>query len=172
MRLATFSLAALLCGAAPASLACGYDGMAMDLALAHPASLEVSLAIHRAYQDKLMAPPLPLPGAFGMRRALKAMDRLAAMLPADGERFSLLLVEPGLWTRFEKRDGHWQPTPHTTGPAEGEDVVIVGEGALLAMLGGKLSTRQALEHGLLHVEGGTQQAGLWQSVDLSHGTRQ
>ncbi|MDH4567542.1 hypothetical protein E8E95_12695 [Pseudomonas sp. BN414] len=156
MRFATIGLAALLCSVAPASLACGYDGMAMDLSLAHPASLGVALAVNKAYQDKLIAKPLPLPGGFGMRRALKALDRVASLLPPSGEDFSLLLVEPGLWTRFELRDGHWRLTPHTSAPAPGENAVIVGEGALLALLDRKLNGPQALERGLVHLEGDLQ----------------
>lgn len=164
MRFAALGLAALLCGAAPVSLACGYDGMAMDLGLAHPASLGVSLAVYQAYQDKLIAKPLPLPGGFGMRRALKALDQLASKLPADGGSFSLLLAEPGLWTRFELRDGRWHLTPHVPGPVQGDNLVIVGEGALLAMLDSTLSGSQALARGLLHIEGKPEQAGHWAST--------
>ncbi|AYF86719.1 hypothetical protein SA496_11790 [Pseudomonas sp. JS3066] len=164
MRLTTLGLATLLCSVAPASLACGYDGMAMDLSLAHPASLDVALAVNQAYQDKLIAKPLPLPGGFGMRRALKALERVASTLPPRGEDFSLLLVEPGLWTRFELRDGRWQFTPHTSAPAAGENAVIVGEGALLAIMAGKLAAPQALERGLVHVEGERLKAMDWQSA--------
>ncbi|MDH4581581.1 hypothetical protein E8F20_06790 [Pseudomonas sp. BN415] len=164
MRAVILGLAVLLCSAAPASLACGYDGMAMDLALAHPASLDVSLAIHQAYQDELIAKPLPLPGGFGMRRALTAMDRLASRLPPSGNDFSLLLVEPGLWTRFELRDGQWHLTPHAPAPAKGESLVIVGEGVLLAMLASRMTATQALEHGLVHTEGDDRLTGQWRSA--------
>ncbi len=156
MRLSIIGLAALLCSVPPASLACGYDGMAMDLNLAHPASLGVAIAVNQAYQDKLLAKPVPLPGGFGMRRALKALDGVASLLPPSGEDFSLLLVEPGLWTRFELRDGQWRLTPHTSAPAPGENAVVVGEGVLLALLDGKLVMPQAMERGLVHLEGNLQ----------------
>lgn len=127
---------------------CSYDGMPLDLALAHPASLTVALAARQAYQDAAMPRVPALPGGFGMRRALMALDNLRQRLPADTPAFSLLLAEPGLWSRFA--DGN--VTLHST-PVPGERLVIVSEGALLALEKQQLSSALALQRQLLIFDG-------------------
>lgn len=161
---AALGLALLLGSASPSTRACGYDGMPIDLGLAHPASLEVSLAIHQAYQGGLLAKPLPLAGGFAMRRALNALEKLRGRLPDATGSFNLLLVEPGLWARFDAFEGAWQLTLHTPPPTVGEPVAIVGEGALLAMVGGRLSARQALAAGVLRLDAEPHQAQRWQTA--------
>jgi hypothetical protein len=157
-------LALLLGSASPASRGCGYDGMAVDLATAHPASLSVALAIHDAYQAKLLARPTPLQGGFGMRRARIMLEKLrVALAPiAQGERFSLLLVEPGLWAHFDGTGAELRVTLHVAAPAVGERTVITGEGVLLALVQGKLSARQALEAGVLRLD--PEPAQRWQAA--------
>lgn len=159
-------LALLLGSASPTTQACGYDGLAMDLTIAHPASLSVALAIHTAYQAKLLAKPIPLQGGFGMRRAQIMLEKLrVALAPsAVGESFSLLLVEPGLWARFEGTGAALQVTLHAAAPAAGEPVVITGEGVLQALLQGKLNAHQALDAGLLHLAPAPQQLQHWQAA--------
>lgn len=156
-------LALLLGSASPAGHACGYDGMAMDLALAHPSSLAVSLAISQAYRDKSLARPLPLPGGFGMRRAQIMLEKLRVALAPSirGESFHLLLVEPGLWTRFDGTGAQLRVTLHVAAPAAGERVMITGEGVLLALQQGQLSARQALDKGLLRLDAEPRQAPRW-----------
>lgn len=158
---------ALLLGSASLDLrACGYDGMAMDLATAHPASLPVALAIFDAYQAKLLARPIPLQGGFAMRRAQMMLEKLRVTLApsAVGESFSLLLVEPGLWARFEGTGAQLRVTLHVAVPAAGERLVITGEGVLLALVQGKLSVRQALDAGVLRLDPEPQQAQRWQAA--------
>lgn len=152
-------LTLLLGSASPAALACGYDGMAVDLATAHPASLPVALAIFEAYQAKRIARPIPLQGGFGMRRALIMLEKLRiALAPgATGESFSLLLVEPGLWARFDGTGAQLQVTLHVAAPAAGENAIITGEGVLLALEQGRLSAEQALQAGLIQVQAATAQ---------------
>lgn len=159
-------LALLLGSTSPDLRACGYDGMAMDLATAHPASLPVALAIFDAYQAKRLARPIPLQGGFAMRRAQLMLEKLRVVLAlgATGERFSLLLVEPGLWARFEGTGAQLRVTLHVAAPAAGESQVITGEGVLLALVHGKLSVRQALDAGLLRLDPVPQQARRWQSA--------
>lgn len=158
MRLAVATALVLtlsLGAAAPGARACGYDGQAVDLALAHPSSLSVALAIQQAYQAKRLARPLPLPGGFGMRRAMAMLDklRLALGTPSAPAAFSLLLVEPGLWARFTVREGAWQVQLHTPPPSGEESAVIIGEGVLLALQAGRLRPEPALAAGLLRIEG-------------------
>ena len=100
-----------------------------------------------------MTKPIALQGAFGMRRAQVMLEKLrVALAPgATGESFSLLLVEPGLWARFEGTGAGLRVTLHTAAPAAGEAVVITGEGVLQALLQNKLSAHQALDAGLLHL---------------------
>lgn len=164
--LVAVGLALLLGSASPLSRGCGYDGMAVDLSIAHPASLPVALAIHNAYQAKLLSKPVPLQGGFGMRRAQIMLEKLRSALAPHltGESFSLLLVEPGLWARFEGAGAQLRVTLHVAAPAAGESVVITGEGVLLALVRGTLSARQALDAGLLHLDSAPQQAQRWQAA--------
>jgi hypothetical protein len=159
-------LALLLSSVSPISQACSYDGMAKDLATAHPASLPVALAIFEAYQAKLIAKPVTLPGGFGMRRAQIMLEKLRiALAPsAIDENFSLLLVEPGLWAHFEGTGAALQVTLHVAAPSPGEAAVITGEGVLQALLKGKLNARQALDTGLLQLNAAPQQAQRWQTA--------
>ncbi|MDH4612457.1 hypothetical protein [Pseudomonas sp. BN102] len=147
------TLALLLCSVSAPSLACGYDGMAVDLATAHPASLPVALAIFDAYEARLLARPIPLQGGFGLRRAQVMLDKLrTALAPiTKGDSFSLLLVEPGLWARFDGTGAELRMTLHVPAPAEGETTVITGEGVLQALVQGKLGVDQALQAGLIQV---------------------
>ncbi|MGB4074088.1 hypothetical protein [Pseudomonas sp.] len=162
----TAGLVLLLGSASPSSQACGYDGMAMDLTTAHPASLSVALAIFDAYQAKLLSKPIALQGGFGMRRAQITLEKLrSALAPiAMGGSFSLLLVEPGLWARFEGTGAQLRVTLHVAAPAAGESVVITGEGVLLAMVRGQLSARQAMDAGLLRLDTEPQQVQRWQTA--------
>ncbi|MGI3131102.1 hypothetical protein ACRSLK_12010 [Halopseudomonas pachastrellae] len=135
--------------ASSAVVACSYDGRPQDLKAAHPQSMSVALAIHQSYQDGIVSRPAPLMGGFGMRRAQHHLSRLAEAIPAtnDVPAFTLLLVEPGLWSRYgEQLEMHISPD-------SGEVAVITGEGPLLAMSKGALDFDQALERGLLRVEG-------------------
>ncbi len=132
-----------------ATRACSYDGLAVDLSLAHPASLGVSLALQQAYESRRLARPLPLPGGFGMRRTLHQLEALRTRLPLLETGFSLLLVEPGLWVRFSGQG----VTLHAPPPRPGEALVVTGEGTLQALQAGKLDAQQAMREGLLHLEG-------------------
>lgn len=147
-RFRSLILVSVLCLPGMPAHACSYDGMPLDLSLAHPASLSVALAAQQAYQEKLMPRPLPLPGGFGMRRTLGLLEKLQQRLPVGAPGFSLLLVEPGLWSRFTA-DG---VRLHAI-PAPGELQVIVSEGALLALESGKISTADAMQLGLLIIDG-------------------
>jgi hypothetical protein len=152
MKIRSFLVGLLLCSASTPGLGCGYDGMAVDLATAHPVSLPVALAIFDAYEARLLARPIPLQGGFGLRRAQLMLDKLrSALAPTSAEGFSLLLVEPGLWTRFDGAGAEQRMTLHVPTPAEGESTVITGEGVLRALVQGKLGTEQALQAGLIQV---------------------
>lgn len=157
--LAASGLALLLGSASPTSDACGYDGMAADLAIAHPASLPVALAIHDAYRTKLLTKPVALPGSFGMRRALIMLEKLrVALAPlVQGDSFSLLLVEPGLWAHFDGTGAQLQVTLHVAAPGADGNAIITGEGVLLALAQGKLSAEQALQAGLIQVQAAPEQ---------------
>lgn len=161
-RLRRQTLAAVLAGmlAGPAA-ACSYDGLAVDLSLSHPASLGVALAAQQAYQDGSLVRPLPLPGGFGMRRTLALLEQLRQRLPADAGEFQLLLVEPGLWSRFAKQGVQIHATPQ-----EGAALVVLSEGALIALEKGRLSADAALQQGVLSLQGADQAAlaRLWRSA--------
>ncbi len=161
-RLRRQALVALLAGMlAGQAAACSYDGMAIDLSLSHPASLGVALAAQQAYQSGSLERPLPLPGGFGMRRTLALLEQLRQRLPADAPAFQLLLVEPGLWSRFTAQGVQLHATPQ-----EGAALVVLSEGALIALEKGRLSADAALQQGVLRLQGADQAAlaRLWRSA--------
>ncbi|MGL4318964.1 MAG: hypothetical protein ACRCTL_20410 [Pseudomonas sp.] len=172
-RLKAAGLTLLLSGVSPMAAACGYDSPMVDLTPAHPESLTVALAIHDAYASKQLRKPIPLPGGFGMRRALSMVEKLRTALGpnAGSDNFYLLMVESGLWTAYRPVAGAWEATAHVARPAADEPVVITGEGVLLALQGGKLSISQAMASGLLRIEASASQRArisqYWQQAALS-----
>ncbi|MDT4870051.1 hypothetical protein FQZ97_1051110 [compost metagenome] len=81
------------------------------------------------------------------------LDKLrAALAPINtAGGFSLMLVEPGLWARFDGAGADLRMTLHVPAPAEGETTVITGEGVLQALVQSKLGAGQALQAGLIQV---------------------
>ena len=164
-------LATILAGA-PAAHACGYhDPSSVNLGLlnlAYPDALYVRTAVWEAQLDGALPrneqPAVSSPETEKIRAMLRmraTVVRLGALRDRIGTApdghpapaFSMVLIGPMLWTRFEDSGGTLQMDAHATGPA-GEDVVIVtDEPVVAALLDGRITPQQARARGLVRFYG-------------------
>jgi len=142
--------------AAPAG-ACGYHGLIGDsFSASYPGSIDVAIALRTALdRNQLKAAPgmPPLMGLVRSTRWLEDFGRWAGQHAAAAPDFAVLLVEPGLWTRYRRQGGGFAMEPHVAAPAAGEVVVITGETALQALVERRLTLADALKTGVLRFEG-------------------
>jgi hypothetical protein len=164
-------LATLLAGS-PAAHACGYhDPSSVNLGmlnLAYPDALHVRTAVWMAQREGVISrdeqpaaidPQAAMIGAmFRLRETTVKLgwfrDRIGNVL--DGRAipaFSLVLIGPMLWARFEPAGATLEMAAHATGPAS-EDVVIVTDGPVVAaLLEGRLTPPEARKLGLVRFYG-------------------
>ena len=153
------------------SLACGYhDDVSMARGLlnwVYPDALHVLGAISTAVAERRLPPPNPqradldLFGS-GYRMTVKPLERFAEALSAAAERpapfsYSLVLVEPMLWTRFEAHLGEMRTQIHVAGPQPGDLVLISGEGVIAEIANGRLDMGEAHRLGLVRMYGSEEQ---------------
>jgi hypothetical protein len=130
---------ALIVWSPSAADSCGYHD---DVSLArgvlnwvYPNALHVVGAISTAVAERRLPPGAASRGRLdlvGYHGAVRALDRHAQQLRlSSGEMptFSLLLIEPMLWTRFVPDGGDVRTQVHVPGPQAGDLVVISGEGS-------------------------------------------
>jgi hypothetical protein len=67
--------------------------------------------------------------------------------------FSLLLIEPMLWTRFVSNGGDVRTQVHVSGPQAGDLLVISGEEVLRAVANDRLTVGDAYRSGLIRLYG-------------------
>ena len=177
MKAACLALAAAA-WIAPAAHACGYhDAVGLNrsaLNLAFPDALHVHTAVWTAQlqgfiaRDEQPAPnderPEPLRALAAYRDAVGQLglfrDRVGSRV---GKRaapaFTVVLVGPMLWTRFEKAGDELAMTPHVTGPSPGEVVVVTDKPVIAALVEGTLTPREAGQLGLLRYYGEPEHVG-------------
>lgn len=163
---------ALLVSATTGSFACGYhDAVGLNRAalnLAYPEALHVHTAVWMAQLQGFIARteqpapdddrPEPLRALAAYRDTVGQLglfrDRLGSRL---GERavpdFTVVLIGPMLWTRFEKPGEGLAMTPHVTGPSPGDVVVVTDKPVIAALVEGTLTPREAGNLGLLRFYG-------------------
>jgi len=98
------------------------------------------------------------PGAAGYWQAVGRINgfhrRLAA---ANGSHtapaLSLLFIESNLWARLEPGPQGLTLSVHTPRARDGDVVVLTSEGALAAVLDGRLPVKAALDRGLIALDG-------------------
>lgn len=157
---------------APAAIACGYhDAVDLNrsaLNLAYPDALHVHTAVWMAQLQGFIEraePPAPNDDRPEPLRVLAAYrdtvgqlglfrDRLGSRL---GERalpaFTVVLIGPMLWTRFEEPGEGLAMTPHVKGPSPGDVVVVTDKPVIAALVEGMLTPREAARLGLLRFYG-------------------
>jgi hypothetical protein len=155
------AVAVALTALPPAAPACRYDGVPGDETWAtHPASLAVVFAIHDALRRGQLAPLAEAPPALALLRVnIMVRDlhrRLAQPGHAAPPAVAMLLVEAGLWNRFQPGAGvdtRLRLEAHASGPRDGDVVLVTGEPVLKALLEGRLDWQRAIDGRLVVIAG-------------------
>jgi hypothetical protein len=143
--------------------ACGFHGAMGDgFSAMHPRSLEVAFAVREAAdQGRLDAALLDVraAGVLGVVRATKHLRELGLQLGENPEAWSaapsmtLLFVESALWARYARSAQGMTPQVHIQGPEAGDVVVVTSEAVINAILAGRLSAGEAMNRGLMVLDG-------------------
>ena len=165
----TLMVGAMALGLPPGAVACGYHD---DVSLArgvlnwvYPDALHVVGAIAKAVSERRLPVSTSAGGEgnpWGYHHTVRSIDRHARQLRAQsgGTRppaFSLLLIEPMLWTRFAPEGGDLQAQVHVSAPQAGDLVVISGEGVIREIANSRLSIGDAYRRGLIRLYGTEEQ---------------
>ena len=159
-------VAALLASSPSDGRACGYHD---DVSIArgvlnwtYPDALHVIGAISAEVAQKRLlhrdVEPMA-PGLFGSQyhATVKTLERLAGLLRAANGgaslSFSLVLVEPMLWTRFEAGTSELRTQLHAAGPQPGDLILVSGQDVIRALADGELTIGEARERGLVRLYG-------------------
>jgi hypothetical protein len=163
----------IMCWLPPAAIGCGYHD---DVSLArgllnwiYPDALHVVGAISTAVAERRLPAAAPVRGALGLvgyHGTVRALDQHAQQLRMSSDEmprptFSLLLIEPMLWTRFVSDGGDVRMQVHVSGPQAGELAVISGEDVIREIAGNRLSIGEAHRHGLIRLYGTDDQVMLF-----------
>lgn len=154
--------------------ACGYhDPSGISLGMlnwAYPDALHVRTAVWMAQRDGVLAkaeppePADPASAAFKLQQLARYRETHAqlevlrsrieiALGSQPFPEFSIVLIGPMLWTRFERGEGGLGMQSHAVGPAR-DDVVIVTDAPVTAALAeGRMAPREARERGLARLYG-------------------
>jgi hypothetical protein len=152
---------------APLAHACGFEnpesiaGQRGILNLAFPKALYVASAVWRAKRANLVPTDTQSDvqrKLFGYRNAMLRMKRLAKRLDLsagadDVPAFSVVLLTPMLWTRFDEGTDGILVQPHQTGPSSGDSVIVTDEAVIEALDKGMISAKTARDNGLLRFYG-------------------
>jgi hypothetical protein len=178
-----FMLGALTIWSPFEATACGYHD---DVSLArgvlnwvYPDALHVVGAISTAVIERRLPAAASARGGLGLlgyHGTVRALDQYAQQLrTSSGEKppptFSLLLIEPMLWTRFVSDGGDVRMQVHVSGPQAGELVVISGEDVIREIAGNRLPIGEAHQHGLIRLYGREDQVVLFVSRYAEVGRR-
>lgn len=151
-RFAVGLISFVLAGHAATGAACGLHGTMPDLAVAHPRSIDVALAVHDATERDGLKPLAALPPGLAFLRARRTLisfePQVADFAGRAGGPVAVLLVESGLWTRYTFAAGRAIALPHVAGPMPGEHVIVTSETVLAAILDGTLEPARARQLGL------------------------
>lgn len=157
-------LALLLLINGPAqAIACGYhQATPQFLNAPHPTTYVIAVALRKAADEKrltLINPNHNSKGYFNAVGKLEAFSQRLkrTMQDLSPERpslsLSIVFIDVTLWSRIVIKDGDLTLQPHVKGAAPGDVVVSTAESVLAAMLYGKLSFQEAMNRGLIHIEG-------------------
>jgi hypothetical protein len=162
-------LGALIIWPPSAADSCGYHD---DVSLArgvlnwvYPDALHVVGAISTAVAERRLPVGASVRGGrdlLGYHATVRALDRHARQLRmSSGEMpppaFTLLLIEPMLWTRFVPDNGDVRTQVHVSGPQAGDLVVISGEEVIRAVANNSLTVGEAYRSGVIRLYGTDEQ---------------
>ncbi|SDR63830.1 hypothetical protein SAMN05519103_09083 [Rhizobiales bacterium GAS113] len=168
MRRGALGVAMVIAGTANSHsvFACGYEDPSSAvfqrsvLSLSYPKALYVLGALTQARMDGTIAPE-PIATAnylLGFIKTSHMLQRFGAALQirsGDDEElaFTLVLIEPMLWTRFSIHEGHVATTVHVEGPQPGDLVVVTAEAVLRLIVDRRMTAERAEELGLIRIYG-------------------
>jgi hypothetical protein len=176
-----------------ASRACGYhDNVSIARGIlnwVYPDALHVIGAISSAVAQKqlshrdsesvapglvgpgLVGPGLVAPSLFGSQyhTTVKALERFAELLGGDSDdaqslSFSLVLVEPMLWTHFEIGPRGPRAQVHVSGPQPDHLVLVSGQDVIHAIANEGLGIGEAHRRGLIRLYGAELQIARFRDV--------
>ena len=107
---------------------------------------------------------------------MKALEAFAAILGADADEapplsFSLVLIEPMLWTHFEAGPGGLRAQVHVTGPQPDQVVLVSGQDVIHAIANGGLGLGEAYGLGLVRAYGRRKECWLWPEQEIARFVR-
>jgi hypothetical protein len=172
---ASVTAAALACGFEDPNSATVQRGI---LNWTYPNALHVQGALTQAHFNRIIEPPTA-PAAqdlFGsrLRQMTDMLKRFGAELqPGDDDdfAFSLVLIEPMLWTRYTVSGGAVSTSVHVKGPEKGDLVVVSAEAALKEIESRRLTFRRAEELGLVRFYGDSANLGRLRILVVGEGSK-
>jgi hypothetical protein len=164
--LASLAAAAVLLSLTGSALPCSdHEDPAVGrdrLAVNYPGALDILPVVASARRDKLLPPANPMAtlwtDKFPLQRHVRAVQKFEVALNSAGQGdapivFSMVMIEPMLWTRFAPVDGRAKAAIHTEGAAPGELVLVSAEDVINAIGDGRWSVGEAHAAGLLGLHG-------------------
>jgi hypothetical protein len=128
---------------------------------AYPNALYVKSAVWRAQLDGLIGrsePPAAAQRLVGYHKVMGRLgafrDRLSAVTDGGAvPAFSMVLIGPMLWTRYEPTGTALNMTPHADGPSDRDVVIVTDEPVVAALIEGRVTPQAARELGLMRFYG-------------------
>jgi hypothetical protein len=156
----------LAAGSPPPAAACAFDSGAPGIfgdtfEAVHPKSSVVYFAIMDAIDQGVLeraAFEAIAPGPAGYWRAAGRIANIHRLLSATAaglappRPISLVFIESNLWARLTPAAQGFDLALHTPAAGAGDAVVLTSEGAIAAVLDGRLPVRLALERGLIAID--------------------
>lgn len=139
---------------------CGYHGrLGEGFSALHPRSIGVAVAIREVADEHLLDREVVAPKVVDMlalNRASRRLDRMGEALQglshSTQRPFSVLLIESGMWSRYEPNGSSIRLTTHTKGPLPEDAVIVTGNAVLAAIEKGRISIEYALHRGLIVID--------------------
>ena len=150
---------------APAAWACGYhDPSSVNRGIlnwVYTNALYVGTAVWMAQRDGVIPRdegPAAVKALFGYQKTVARLatfrDRLSGALDVRTvPAFSIVLLGPMLWTRFEPTGTVLTMTSHADGPSNGDVVIVTDEPVVAALVDGRVTPQAAREMGLMRLYG-------------------
>lgn len=157
---APLAVAVLLASQTGPAAPCGFHGaIGNNFSAMHPKSIGVALAVRDAVVAGVIEPaadPAAAGGA-GYWRAVGHLTAFRAALSAarvkESVPVSVLFIDSGLWARLTPTADGLAMDIHTDGAQPGDVAVITSEPVLAAILDKHLPVADALERGMIAVDG-------------------
>ena len=156
----TAGVAVLLAAQVGTAVPCGFEGgLGNTFTPMHAKSLGVAFAVRDAVTSGTIeaATDPASAGKAGYWRAvghLTSLQRALSAAHAEGRvAVSVLFIDSGLWARLTPSADGFAMDVHTEGAKDGDVVIVTNEPVLTAILEKRLPVADALQRGLMAVDG-------------------